>query len=65
MCWDSKKQQGTEGIFGTLIVFAVAHKEQGTIILQVCLVTLVISDTTCIISIPRSKDIPRTLAYLD
>ena len=64
--WDSKKQQGTEGVFVTLIAFAVvAHEDQGTITLQVCLIILVISDTTCIISVPRSKSITWTLAYLD
>ena len=63
--WDSEKQQGTEGVFSTLIAFAVAHKEQGTITLQLCLVILLISDTNYILSVSRSKNITRTLAYLD
>jgi len=27
-CWDTKKQKGGKGIFGTMIAFAVAHEEQ-------------------------------------
>ena len=27
-CWDSKKQRGKKGIFGTMIAFTVAHEEQ-------------------------------------
>ena len=63
--WDLEKQQGTEGVFGTLIAFAVAHKEQGTITLQLCLVIRLISDTNCILSVSRSKNITRTLSYSD
>jgi hypothetical protein len=27
-CWDTKKQKGRKGIFGTMVAYAVAHEEQ-------------------------------------
>lgn len=52
--WDSDKQEGTEGIFGTLLAWTVAHEEQGEICYVVGFVVLAISKVLHINTLSRS-----------